>query len=101
LFSLRHMHIALYWCLQDPNAKTYMMMSQATLIHVHHTQHQYAVNAIRAAGATELELEQIAELHGFEHVTIQVAATQRDEVAAPIAKADLEGEPPPATPKAS
>jgi hypothetical protein len=103
LFSLRHMHIAMYWCLQDPNAKTYMMMSQATLIHVHHTSHQYAVNAIRAAGASEEQLEAIEDLSGYEHVTIEVSATKRhDEAAPPVTKADVDGERDgvPATPRA-
>jgi len=90
LFSLRHMHIALYWCLQDPNARTYMMMSQATLIHVHHTMHQYAQNAIRAAGASDDELDRIEALQGYESVTIQVSATQRkDEPAPPVTKKQI------------
>ena len=101
LFSLRHMHIALYWCLQDPNARTYMMMSQATLIHVHHTMHQYAQNAIRAAGASDEELDRIEALEGYESVTIRVSATKREDAPAPpITRGELGDAAPPA-PKAS
>lgn len=118
IFSIRHMNIALEWCIQDPNARSYQLMSQATLVHVHHTKHQWAVNAIQAAGASDDEIERIEQLHGFEYVTIEVSATQRKHVdeltdeekkdlGADVRKSDApsssggakETEPPPTPPK--
>lgn len=116
LFSIRHMHIALEWCIQDPNARSYQLMSQATLLHVHHTKHQWAVNAIQAAGANEDEVERIEDLHGYEYVTVEISATQRkhedeltDEEKADLRASDsrtsssssgqVETEPPPTPPK--
>lgn len=74
LFSLRHSHIALLWSIQDPNAKSWQVLGQATLMHVFHLKHQWALNAIQAAGASDDELEQIEDLRRYEHVTVEISA---------------------------
>lgn len=80
LYSLRHMHIALLWCLQDPNARSYQTIAQATLLHVHHVKHQWATNAIQAAGADESEIDRIEALKGYESVTIEISAPKRVKI---------------------
>lgn len=80
LYSLRHLHIALLWCLQDPNARSWQTIAQSTLLHVHHVKHQWAENAIQAAGANEDELDRIAALKGYEHVTIEIASSHRSHL---------------------
>jgi hypothetical protein len=79
LFSLRHMHIALV--LADPGSQRAQLSAHVTgdEIDVHHTRHQYAINAIRAAGASEDELDAIQSDHGspYDYVTIPVSAKKR------------------------
>ncbi len=62
LYSLRHMHIALLYAIQDPSARSWRILEQATEIHVFNLRHQWALDAIRAAGATDDELERISQL---------------------------------------
>jgi len=62
LYSLRHMHIALFYSIQNANARSWHLLDQATAIHVFNTRHEWALGAIRAAGATQDEMDRIAEL---------------------------------------
>lgn len=74
LYSLRHNQIALLWSIQDANARSWQILGQSTLLHVFHQKHQWALNAMRAAGATDEEMVRIENLKRYEHVTIQVSA---------------------------
>ncbi len=62
LFSIRHYHIALLYSIQDPTARSWQVLNQATDIHVFNMRHRYAIEAIRAAGATDDEMTAIAAL---------------------------------------
>lgn len=62
LFSIRHYHIAMLYSIQDPTARSWQVLNQATDIHVFNMRHRYAIEAIRAAGATDEEMEKIAQL---------------------------------------
>lgn len=62
LISLRHLHIALLWSFQDPTMRSWHVLGEATDIHVFSLRHEYALQSIRAAGATEAELEMISNL---------------------------------------
>lgn len=62
LFSIRHYHIAMLYSIQDPTARSWQVLNQATDIHVFNMRHRYAIEAIRAAGATDDEMERIAQL---------------------------------------
>ena len=80
LFSLRHLHTALLWSIQDPTARGWNIMGQATWIRVFHVQHEYALQAIRAAGADEDQLDAIEQQYAYEHVDIRVSARKRPPV---------------------
>ena len=72
LFSLRHEHTALYYAIQNSNARSWLLVDQATAIHVFRTRHEWALSAIRAGcGATEVQLAQIRELPRYEHLTFR------------------------------
>lgn len=70
LISLRHLHIALVWNMQDPNLRSWQIMGQATDLYIFHTSHQYALHSLWAAGVSETELDRIRNLPKFEHVHI-------------------------------
>lgn len=62
LFSLRHYHMAMFYSIQDPNARTWQLLGQSREIYVFNTRHRYALECIRAAGATDEEMERIKSL---------------------------------------
>lgn len=69
LFSLRHEHTALFYSIQNANARSYLLIDQATEINVFHTRHEWALSAIRAgAGASQEQLEAIRALPKYEHI---------------------------------
>ncbi len=70
LYSLRHLHIALLYAIQDPTARSWRVLEQATAIHVFHVRHAWALNAIQAAGASEQQIEEIEALKPYQRVTI-------------------------------
>lgn len=70
LYSIRHMHIALLYAIQNSNARSWQILEQSTAIHVFAIRHEWALNALRAAGATDEELERIRTERKFQHVTL-------------------------------
>lgn len=70
LYSLRHMHIALMWAIQDASARSWRVLEQSTAIHVFAVRHDWAITSIRAAGASESELARIQQLKPHQHVTL-------------------------------
>jgi hypothetical protein len=71
IYSLRHYHIALLYSIQEPSARSWRMLEAATAIHVFRSQHQWAINAIEACGATDDEIDQIRALDRFQKVTLR------------------------------
>jgi hypothetical protein len=87
LYSLRHNHIGLLWSIQDANARSWQILAQATLLHVFHQKHQWARNALKAAGASDEEMTRIEALKKYEHVTVEISApASADELEAAAAK---------------
>lgn len=70
LYSLRHYHMALLYSIQDPSARSWRVLEQATAIHVFRLRHRWAIESIRAAGASDDEIARIAKLPPYEHVTL-------------------------------
>lgn len=70
LYSLRHYHMALLYSIQDPSARSWRVLEQATAIHVFRLRHRWALESIRAAGASDEELARIQRLERFRHVTL-------------------------------
>jgi hypothetical protein len=62
LYSLRHMHVALLYAIQDASARSWRVLEQATAIHVFSIRHAWALQSIQAAGATPAEIERIRHL---------------------------------------
>lgn len=70
LYSLRHMHVALLWAIQDASARSWRVLEQSTAIHVFAIRHDWALTSVRAAGASEQEIARIERLRPHEHVTL-------------------------------
>lgn len=83
LISLRHNHIALWYAIQNPTLRSWKVIEQSTAIHAFHLSHQWALDSIRAAGATPEEVEKIATMPRFEHVTISPIRSETSTSTAP------------------
>lgn len=70
LFSLRHLHVALLWAIQDATSRSWRLMEQANEIYVFAIRHQWALQAIQASGATPDEIDRIERLREHEHVRL-------------------------------
>lgn len=70
IYSLRHYHIALLYAIQDSSARSWRVLEQATRIFVFAVRHEWALQCLRAAGATKEETEKIRRLGKWEHVEI-------------------------------
>lgn len=81
LYSLRHYHIALLYAIQDSTARSWRVLEQATRIFVFAIRHEWALNCMRAAGATLEEKEQIKRLRKWEHVEIAALDVKKLETA--------------------
>ena len=62
LYSLRHMHVAMFYAIQDASARSWRVLEQSTEIHVFSIRHQWALQAIQAAGASDDEIARIKRL---------------------------------------
>jgi hypothetical protein len=71
MFSLRHEHIALFYSIQNPSARSWLILDQANRIHVFHTRHRWAQEAARAAGATDQDVERMPTLGVGESILIE------------------------------
>ena len=71
LYSLRHLHIALLYAIQDGSARSWRILEQSTMIYVFAIRHQWALECMRAAGASQDEIDRIKRLGKYQHVTLQ------------------------------
>jgi hypothetical protein len=79
LYSLRHMHIALLYAIQDGSSRSWRILEQATRIFVFAIRHEWALQCMRAAGASKDELERIRRLTKYQHVEIAALDVQKLE----------------------
>lgn len=79
LYSLRHMHIALLYAIQDGSSRSWRILEQATRIFVFAIRHEWALQCMRAAGASKDELGQIKTLGKYEHVEIAALDVEKLE----------------------
>jgi hypothetical protein len=70
IYSLRHMHTALLYAIQEPSARSWRLLEAATAVHIFRIKHRWALNAIAAAGAEPDQIEQIRTLPKYARVTI-------------------------------
>jgi len=79
IYSLRHLHTALLYAIQNPTARNWQLMSESTRVTCFHVRHEWAINAIRAAGATSYELDLVKVLRPHEYVTLSEDEGPKDE----------------------
>lgn len=80
LISLRHMHTVLLYSIQNPSARSWYLMSEATEIKAFYIRHQWALNAVQAAGATSDQIQEIRSLEPHEYVTINDVTASPDMI---------------------
>lgn len=80
LISLRHMHTVLLYSIQNPSARSWYLMSEATEIDVFYIRHQWALNAVQAAGATSDQINEIRRLEPHDYVVIDDVTARPEEI---------------------
>jgi hypothetical protein len=71
IYSIRHLHIGMLYAIQNSNARSWQILEQSSAIHVFRIVHQWALNAFRAAGATDDEIQRIQRLPKYQHITLE------------------------------
>lgn len=92
LISLRHLHTALLYSIQNPSARSWYLMSEATEIDVFYIRHQWALNAVQAAGGTSDQIREIRSLPPHEFVVIDDVSAMPEDIEQAAAKAPKESE---------
>jgi hypothetical protein len=80
LISLRHLHTALLYAIQNPSARSWYILSEATEIDAFYIRHQWALNAVQAAGATSDQIREIRSLPPHEYVIIDDVSATPDDI---------------------
>jgi hypothetical protein len=88
LYSLRHYHIGLLYSIQDASARSWRVLEQSTAIHVFAVRHEWALNSIRAAGASDEEIQKIERLTKYHHVTLSWDSPQINKIDSGTPEAD-------------
>jgi len=70
LYSLRHYHTALLYAIQNATARNWQLLSEATRVVVFRVRHQWALNAVQAAGGTQKEIRAVKKLGPHEYVAL-------------------------------
>lgn len=83
IYSIRHLHIALLYAIQNSNARSWQILEQSTVIKVFAIHHEWALNALRAAGATEDQLEEIKTQGKYKFVPLTALDVKSMEKATP------------------
>lgn len=71
VYSIRHLHIALLYAIQEPTSRSWRVLESATAVHCFRIDHEWAVNAVRAAGANAEQADRIKRLPPYEFVTLR------------------------------
>ncbi len=70
IYSLRHLHVAMLWAIQEPSARSWKIIEAATVTKVYQVRHEWALGALRAAGAGADGIEEIRDLDLYERYEI-------------------------------
>lgn len=84
VYSIRHEHVAFFYAIQNASARSWHVMSEATTICAFSTRHAWALQNLRAAGATKEEVEQIANLPPYEHIDFGPATRKKPKDVKPV-----------------
>lgn len=79
LYSIRHLHIGLLYAIQNSNARSWQILEQSTVIKVFAIHHEWALNSLRAAGATPEQLEQIKTQGPYHYVPLTALDVKKME----------------------
>lgn len=71
VFSIRHEHTAVFWGIQNANARSWYLLDQATRIYVVRTRHEWAIQSLRSAGLDQDELAGLPHMERGEVVVIE------------------------------
>jgi hypothetical protein len=74
LYSLRHMHIALLYAIQDASARSWRILEQATKLFVFRVSHDWALQSIAAAGATDEQIDEVRNQYRYQFVEMDLSA---------------------------
>lgn len=69
VYSLRHEHTALLYSIQSPTGRNWLLLEQATTVHVFRIRHEWALNALRAAGAPPELIAAAPKLPKYKHLS--------------------------------
>lgn len=70
IYSLRHQHTALFYAIQNATARNWQLLSEATRVVVFRVKHQWAINAVQAAGGTHKEMKAVRRLKPHEYIAL-------------------------------
>lgn len=70
VYSLRHNHIALLYAIQEPTSRSWRVLESATVIHCFRLRHEWAINAMRAAGADPDQATLLRRLKPYERISL-------------------------------
>jgi hypothetical protein len=79
IYSLRHYHTALFYAIQNATARNWQLLSEATRVVVFRVRHQWALNAIQAAGGTRREMHAARRLPPHEFIALGEDAALADD----------------------
>jgi hypothetical protein len=90
LISLRHLHTALLYAVQNPTARSWYILSEATEIDCFYIRHQWALNAVMAAGATSEQIDEVRSLPPYEYIVIDDVSASPAEIERAAGAAKIE-----------
>jgi hypothetical protein len=79
IYSLRHYHTALLYAIQNPSARSWLLLAEATRVIVFRVKHQWALNAINAAGGTRRETRAARKLAPHDYIALGEDPTLADD----------------------
>lgn len=93
LYSLRHLHVALLYAIQDASARSWRILEQATILWVFAIRHAWALQSIQAAGATPEQVQEIRRLQKYKFVKLDLTEPIGESALATIEAKTPEGTP--------
>lgn len=90
IYSLRHLHTALLYAIQNATARNWQLLSEATAVVVFRVKHQWAINAVQAAGGSRAEMLAVRKLEPHEHILLGEDATLADDYEEDVEESDAQ-----------
>jgi hypothetical protein len=71
VYSVRHYHVGLLYAIQEPTSRSWRVLESATAIYCFRLRHQWAVNAMQAAGFPPEEVARLPTLPRFRYIVLE------------------------------